>query len=134
MLTTWLPPSKSPLPGYANHFIGVGGVVLSADNKLLVVSERFQPAGFPDTKLRYKLPGGHVDNDESLAAAVEREVVEETGVAVVFDSIITFRHNLLYPGGWGNGDIYFAAKCSPVDDEAAIKPTIQRSKRVSGCP
>jgi 8-oxo-dGTP pyrophosphatase MutT (NUDIX family) len=118
MLKTWLRSSKSPLPGYANHFIGIGGVVLSEDNKLLVVSERFQPVGFPDTKLRYKLPGGHVDSQESLAHAVVREVFEETGVHVKFDSILCFRHNLLYPPGFGNGDIYFAAKCSPVDDGA----------------
>ena len=92
--------------------VGVGAVVLNADDELLVVSERFQPKGFPETKLRFKLPGGHVDRQESLPDAVVREVVEKTGVPVKFDNVVCFRHNLEYPGGFGNGDMYFAARCS----------------------
>jgi 8-oxo-dGTP pyrophosphatase MutT (NUDIX family) len=121
-LTAWLPKlfddstaAESTLPGYATHFVGVGGVVLNDANELLVVSERYQPKGFDQTAIRYKLPGGHVDRGESLACAVEREIFEETGVGVEFESIICFRHNLLYPGGWGNGDLYFAAKCRAID-------------------
>ena len=118
MLCSWLKSSPSPLPGYANHFVGVGAVVLNADDELLVVSERFQPKGFPETKLRFKLPGGHVDRQESLPDAVVREVIEETGVPVKFDNVVCFRHNLEYPGGFGNGDMYFAARCSPADAAA----------------
>ena len=50
-----------------------------------------------------------------MCLSVVREVQEETGVKVAFESMICFRHNILYPGGWGNGDIYFAARCRALD-------------------
>ena len=55
MLTIWLPPSQDSLPPYANHYLGVGGVVLNGQDELLVVTERHQPVGFDAPKLRYQL-------------------------------------------------------------------------------
>ena len=68
------------IPAHASHYIGAGGVVLSEDQELLVVSEKYQrqQPGPP----RYKLPGGALHEGEHLAEGVVREVLEETGVRI----------------------------------------------------
>ncbi len=67
----------------------VGGVVFHADAVLLV--QRMNPPN----QGKWAIPGGRVHLGETLTAAVEREVMEETGVLVragdpifVFDSIV----------------------------------------------
>ena len=66
---------KNRLPGYASHYVGVGGLVLDFQSeKILVIKEK----GGHDVD-GWKVPGGLVDRGEYLADAVEREVFEETG-------------------------------------------------------
>ena len=56
--------------------VAVGGVVVR-DGALLLVERATDPhAG------RWSIPGGHVEPGETLADAVERELREETGLAV----------------------------------------------------
>ena len=43
------------LPPFATHYIGIGGVVLTAERELLVVREKYGFGGRPPT---LKLPGG----------------------------------------------------------------------------
>ena len=117
MLTQWLPSTPSLLPGYATHYIGAGCLCINSKDEVLVVAERFAPLEGMEPEIRYKLPGGMIDAGESLGEAVEREVREETGVEVRFVSIGCFRHNPAYPGGFGNADMYFVARCEPVDEE-----------------
>lgn len=58
------------------HRIAAGGVVLDAERVLLV---RYSSS----TLASYLVcPGGRVEGSESLTKAVEREVLEETGVSV----------------------------------------------------
>lgn len=60
------------------HFaFGVYGII-AADNKLLVINKN----GGPYIN-RYDLPGGSLDEGESLSQAVAREVKEETGLKVL---------------------------------------------------
>ncbi len=54
----------------------VGGVVVSAGHVLLV--RRGRPPG----EGGWSVPGGRVEPAETLAAAVRREVLEETGITV----------------------------------------------------
>lgn len=80
------------MPGYASHYIGVGGFVVSKDwNKILSVQEKK-----PMIPGLWKLPGGLVEPGETIAAAVIREVFEETGVKTKFVSILGFREILKY--------------------------------------
>ncbi len=57
--------------------VAVGAVVESDDHLLLIVRGQAPGQG------KWSLPGGRVRPGESMSAAVEREVLEETGLAVV---------------------------------------------------
>ena len=99
------------IPPYATHYIGAGGVVLNADQELLVVSEKYRARRGP----AYKLPGGALHPGEHLVHGVIREVLEETGVQTRFEALACFRHWHGYRHG--KSDIYFVCRLSPVSEE-----------------
>lgn len=105
------------VPAHASHYIGAGGVVLSDDQELLVVSEKYhsQRPGPP----RYKLPGGALHEGEHLAEAVVREVLEETGVETRFEALVCFRHWHGYR--YGKSDIYFVCRLRPLSKAITIQ-------------
>ena len=88
MMTRWLDTkTENHLPTYATHYVGVGGMVLNADRtKLLCIKEQN-----PIIPGLWKLPGGLVEDGETLQEACLREVWEETGVKCTFQSIVGFR-------------------------------------------
>lgn len=104
------------LPHFATHYIGIGGVVLTPERELLVVREIYGVAGRPPT---LKLPGGALHPGEHLAEAVEREVLEETGVRAEFQSIACFRHWHGYR--YGKSDIYFVGRLRPLSREITMQ-------------
>ncbi|MGH9297754.1 MAG: NUDIX domain-containing protein [Acidimicrobiales bacterium] len=62
--------------------LAVGAIVVSAGQLLMV--QRLRPPG----EGLWSLPGGRVEPGESLEAAVEREVAEETGIAVEVGDLV----------------------------------------------
>lgn len=62
--------------------VAVGAIVFDGDRVLLV------RRGRPPAMGLWTVPGGKVELGESLAAAVEREVAEETGVAVACGPLV----------------------------------------------
>ena len=104
------------LPHFATHYIGIGGVVLTPERELLVVREIYGVAGRPPT---LKLPGGALHPGENLAEAVEREVLEETGVQAEFEAIACFRHWHGYR--YGKSDIYFVSRLRPMSREITMQ-------------
>lgn len=92
MLNKWLDNGPSRLPGYATHYIGVGGMVMNKERTKLLCIQEQRPL-LPGI---WKLPGGLVEQGESLETASVREVWEETGVKCKFQSIIGFRELLSY--------------------------------------
>jgi 8-oxo-dGTP pyrophosphatase MutT (NUDIX family) len=110
MMVNQLQPNAL-IPGYATHYIGIGGVVLNQEGELLVVSEVHRSSARP----YYKLPGGALHAGEHLAEAVIREVLEETGVQARFESMVCFRHWHGYR--YGRSDIYFVARLSALSRE-----------------
>ncbi len=105
------------VPPYATHYIGAGAVVLSDARELLVVSERYRMGGGRGPG--YKLPGGALQPGEHLVDAVVREVYEETGVRVKFDSLACFRHWHGYR--YDKSDIYFVCRLSPLSRDITMQ-------------
>ena len=85
VMCRWLPPSKSLLPKGPTAQVGVGAYVLSTDNKLLLVREACGPAAAAGM---WKMPTGLVDRGEDVAAAVVRELLEETGLRAEFVDVV----------------------------------------------
>jgi 8-oxo-dGTP pyrophosphatase MutT (NUDIX family) len=109
MLTKWLPETMNKLPGFASHYVGVGGLVLDRERqKVLAIQERK-----PLINDLWKLPGGLVETGESIQEAAIREVWEETGIKTKFVSILGFRELLRYQ--WGQQDLYFVCLLEPAE-------------------
>ncbi|XP_071850118.1 uncharacterized protein [Apostichopus japonicus] len=110
MMTRWLPQTEpNMLPSFANHYIGVGGLVINSKNQILVIQELYSTS-----PRRWKLPGGAVDKGEFLSKAVVREVREETGIDSEFQSVHCFRHlpNFRYK----QSDFYFVCLLKPLTE------------------
>jgi ADP-ribose pyrophosphatase YjhB (NUDIX family) len=66
----------------ARPIVGVGGIVVDGDRVLLV------RRGRPPLQGEWSVPGGAVEVGETLSAAVQREVLEETGLVVSVGPIV----------------------------------------------
>lgn len=99
----------SYVPNSMNFIAGIGAVVRD-DEKLLVIKDRFYPG--------YKLPGGHIDKGEFIKDAIKREVFEETGIDIEFESIMNIGH--FNPGQFGESNIYFVCTAKPLTKEITI--------------
>ncbi len=62
--------------------VGVGAVIVDAERVVIV------RRGRPPLQGEWSLPGGAVDVGETLASAVQREVLEETGLVVDVGAIV----------------------------------------------
>jgi ADP-ribose pyrophosphatase YjhB (NUDIX family) len=70
---------------YGDASIGTGAVVLR-EGRVLLIERR---AG---ERRYWQIPGGYVEVDEPIDAAIEREVLEETGVTARVVDCLGFRH------------------------------------------
>ncbi len=116
VLYKWLPdPEVKPdkVPAWATHQVGVGGLVLNPANELLLVKERHS------ARKMWKLPGGMLDLGEDFGQGARREVLEETGVAAEFQSILGFwqRHDLR---PFSQSDIYAVVYLRAPGDQIQI--------------
>jgi len=106
-------PTTSFVPFIPTHTLGAGAIVQNEQGDILVIHERGQRG--------YKLPGGHVDPGEPIHAAVVREVYEETGIKVQFQSVVGFTGK--DPYRLGKANLYFICKAQPLTYEIAIQDT-----------
>jgi ADP-ribose pyrophosphatase YjhB (NUDIX family) len=74
--------SDTPETSGVGPVVAVGGVAVVGGSLLLV-----RRAHEPQTG-RWTIPGGHVEPGEALATAVEREMLEETGLRVTCDAFL----------------------------------------------
>ena len=72
---TYQATKNSYIPVPPTHTIGVGAVVINANNEILLVRDRIHTS-----HSIYKFPGGMLEHAQSLEEGVVREVWEETGV------------------------------------------------------
>lgn len=98
------------IPTAKNHTLGVG-VVVFHENDILVVKDRIHQT--------YKLPGGFIDDDEIISHAVVREVFEETGVEVEFESVVSLGH--FTPAQFGESNLYVITVAKPLSTAIQIK-------------
>lgn len=98
------------IPTATNHTLGVGAVVID-DGKLLVIKDKIVTG--------YKLPGGHIDDSENISNALIREVYEETGIDVEFESIISLGH--FTPGQFNESNLYVICRAKPLSKEINIQ-------------
>ena len=105
------------IPHYATHNVGGGGVVIDGERRLLVVNERYRR---DRSRPYYKLPGGSLDPQEDLAAAVVREVAEETGIECEFQGVVSIRHRHQFR--FGRSDFYVVFRLRPLTSELRRDP------------
>lgn len=104
MLTRRL-SSDSFVPPFASHYIGAGGAVISEDDEILTVVERYGPSN-------YKLPGGLIEVGEDISRGVRREVWEETGIETEFQSLLAVTHAPRWI--FGRASIYLVCALRPL--------------------
>ena len=102
-------------PPDASHYVGVGGIVINGRNELLTIREKY----FDNRSAFYKFPGGYVYPGEHLAAAVVREVWEETAVQTEFHSIVGVRH--AHVNRFGKSDLYFVCRLTPLTEKIQLQ-------------
>ncbi|PIE46215.1 MAG: hypothetical protein CSA44_00740 [Gammaproteobacteria bacterium] len=107
--------SQATIPPFANHTVGTGGIVINSHRQVLTVVEKHDMLTRPG---HFKFPGGGVDRQENLAAAVVREVKEETGVIARFHGIVGFLHS--HGRQFGNSDLYLL--CHLTAESEAVTP------------
>ena len=103
ILSKWLKSSKSNLPNYATHYLGVGGIIINQDGKILLVKEKNNISGL------WKIPTGLADKGETIETALLREIKEETGLTVSFQGVYNFRET--FPYNFDCSDIFFICVC-----------------------
>lgn len=69
----------------AKHFLTAGAVILNDQNKILLKK---------DPNRGWELPGGHVENNESLKEAAVREIKEETGIIIEITKFCGISHEV----------------------------------------
>ena len=102
----------SIVPATKNYIVGVGAIVVN-EGQILVIKDRFSSG--------YKLPGGHIDANESIKNALKREVHEETGVNIEFESIVNIGH--FRNGQFGESNLYIVCTAKALSKEIAINDT-----------
>jgi 8-oxo-dGTP diphosphatase len=113
MLVRKLDPAAH-VPATKNYIAGVGAIVLS-EGKLLVIRDRHSG--------EYKLPGGHIDRNESIKEALRREVYEETGVDSIFESIVSLGH--FRNGQFGEANLYIVCTAKALSWKIAVNDAIE---------
>ncbi len=95
---------------FGDASIGCGGVVIR-DGKALLIQRGLNPG-----RGTWQIPGGYVEDDEAIPAAVEREVLEEAGVVAAAREVLGFRHSASRPDR-PNANLYVVFRLDLVSGE-----------------
>lgn len=98
----------------AKQYIAVKALIRDATGRVLVLRQAVEPG--VDGGGKYHPPGGIVEPGETLAEAISREVLEETGLTVAVGQLITvaeWRANLANGPGQFVGIFYECTLAEP---------------------
>jgi 8-oxo-dGTP diphosphatase len=85
------------------HSVSVAGIVVRDDGRVLVIKR--------DDNGHWEAPGGVLELDESFESGVQREVLEETGLAVTVERLTGVYKNLTH------GIVALVYRCAPAGGE-----------------
>lgn len=85
------------------HSVSIAGIVVGDDDRVLVIKR--------DDNGHWEAPGGILELDESFESGVQREVLEETGLAVTAERLTGVYKNLTH------GIVALVYRCRPVGGE-----------------
>ena len=99
------------------RFVGV--LLLDARGRVLLQERDEHAAIDPD---HWGLPGGHVDDDETFAAAARRELAEETGIDLGPDGLVLWREFEVFHAVYDSHDRMqvFSGRCELTDDDVVV--------------
>ena len=120
MIAKWRVKKHMPPPERYNtgYNVGVGGAVVQ-DGRLLLV-RRASRRG----RGNWQVPGGFVEQNETMEFAVVREVEEETGVTAHVEGVLGIRNRYDEDGG---NSMYIVMLLSPLSGEP--KPDLSEVDR-----
>lgn len=119
--------TKAIIPEFANHTVGVGGIVFNQHGEVLVIVEKHDIQTRPG---HWKFPGGAVDKGELIHEAVVREIHEETGINASFDTLVGMRH--YHFGQFDTANIYVLCRLTAHNDNITACPKeIGKAKWIS---
>jgi len=87
----------------SKHSVSVAGIVVREDDRVLVIKR--------DDNGNWEAPGGILELDESFESGVQREVLEETGLAVTVERLTGVYKNLTH------GIVALVYRCRSVGSE-----------------
>jgi ADP-ribose pyrophosphatase YjhB (NUDIX family) len=87
----------------SKHSVSVAGIVVREDDRVLVIKR--------DDNGNWEAPGGILELNESFESGVQREVLEETGLAVTVERLTGVYKNLTH------GIVALVYRCRPVGGE-----------------
>ncbi|MDA0270371.1 MAG: NUDIX domain-containing protein [Chloroflexi bacterium] len=96
---------------FGNFSIGAAAVVIR-DSKALLVQRGWEPG-----RGSWQIPGGYVEHDEPILEAVEREVMEESGVTAKARDVIAFRHSIGGSIGGPSTNMYVVFRLDYIEGE-----------------
>ena len=109
------------IPVPPTHTMGVGAVVINDANEILLVRDKIHMSSSI-----YKIPGGMLEEGNSLQEGVQREVWEETGIKTKFIKMISLLN--AHPFMFNKSNMYLVFKLEPLTLEINIIDTEEIEK------
>ncbi len=118
---TYRVQKEAYIPVSPTHTIGVGAVVINENNEILLVQDRIHTS-----HSIYKLPGGMLEEAQSLEDGVVREVWEETGIKAKLIKMVSVLNS--HPYRFNKSNMYIVFQLEALSSEINIIDTHEIEK------
>ncbi len=118
-LCLWLKEaSEDKIPKYSHTLIGTGAAIFTAENKLILIREKFSNYN----TIKWKFVTGYNDPGETIFKTSEREAKEETNLDIKFHGVIGFGE--MIPSHYNCNEMCFFNLCSINSTENEIRKNV----------